>query len=449
MTQQINARKHFSLFLLLGMSLGLMYLFFLNPHVDVKPFNADDSVAYLNRAKSLWEGHGYGESFVDAFFPVTLQPPAFSLLLAPLVGIFGMNFIVLKLFMLLLTILMAISSFIYFRHFLHSQTEVNSAMLLLMASPVIFGLSHQVLAEIPLFLFCMLGLVTLDRYLQTSVRIFSPVLFFSALLIATAYFFKATALGVLAGGWMLILHPKFQTLGTFKKLLLCSVLVFIPILFWQAWCSTIPKTNFWTQPAWADILMVNPYQAGSPRASLADLAVRMRHNLAWGLSANIAMGLMAPFYFAQGGVLSFVLSLPIVLWLLGSWVKSLVQKPSVLEGFTLFSIFILMIKFEGMAVRYAALLYPVLLVYVFRGFNANMNAKLQTLVPQVLSVVAIVTTLVVAVDHWNNPYGGKIVRDYISVAQKAKAIFPPHSRCYAPMGSHWQVLTEHLCFISG
>ena len=436
------------LFIGVSVFLASMYLLFLNPNVDLQPFNAHDSVAYLSRASSLWNGRGYGETFVDAFFPVTLQPPGFSILLAPVVGIFGMNFAVLKLFMLILSGLMAYSCFRFFNYFLSCRKAANRALLLFMASPVIFGLSHQVLAEVPLFLGCAASLVVFNRYLRPSEDFFSPLFPLSAALIVVSYFIKPTALGILAGGWLLFFHPKFCSPRTLKKLLLCTLLIGIPIFIWQVWCSAIPKTNFWTQSAWNDVLLLNPYQFDSPRASLADIAVRMRHNLAWGLSANFAMGLIAPFYFSQGGLPSFLFSLLFVIYFIWMWFKSFVQNPSVLEGFVLFGASLLMIKFEGMAVRYGALLYPALIVYAFRGLSSYFGDRAQAFIATALLILALSTTCAVALEHWSNPYGGTIVRDYVAAAKKAKQFFPSNSSCSAPMATHWQILTEHQCFSS-
>lgn len=62
---------------------------------------------YLLTAQALWRGEGYGMSLAEGFVPVKLQPPGFSALLVPVVGLFGMNFFALKLFMVGLAGLMA------------------------------------------------------------------------------------------------------------------------------------------------------------------------------------------------------------------------------------------------------------------------------------------------------------------------------------------------------
>lgn len=428
--------------------LCLLYLCFLTPTLDLRPFNAHDSVAYLNRAWSLWKGLGYGESFLDAFYPVTIQPPAFSLFLAPLVGVFGMNFLVLKIFMVVLAAFLAWSSVVFFRTFLESGREASLATLLLMASPVIFGLSHQILSEIPLLLFSVLALVALERYLKPSVSVTSPLLALAALLTVTAYFFKVSALGVLAGVWLLFLHPRFRTFVVFKKAILLSLFVFIPMALWRSWCSTIPYVGYWTQPFLTDFLLLNPYDPASPRASLMDGIIRMRHNVAWGLAANVGMILLPPLYFIQGERLGFFLSVPILCWLAVLWFKSYRGQPSVLEGFVLFGMAVLVIKFEGMAMRYMSLLYPAFLVYALRGFRSmGLYEGWRRWVLVAIGTAALVTTVAAAVSQVQNPYGGSVARDYVDAALKAKSVLPPESTCRAPLASHWQVLTEHSCFV--
>ena len=158
---------------------------------------------------------------------------------------------------------------------------------------------------------------------------------------------------------MLALHPMRKTSALFKKMLLYSFLVSIPVLLWQLWVWTVPaKTWYWTNSLTNYFILRNPYDPSSPLASFSDWIVRMRQNMVWGMTSNIATALVAPFYFLEGGYWGFFLSIPIVIGLMNEWWKSLRHEPSVLEGFTLFGLALLWIYYDGQASRYMALLYP-------------------------------------------------------------------------------------------
>jgi hypothetical protein len=103
--------------------LGVLYFIFLNPHLDVKSFNADDPPVYLLGAQSIWRGDGYALRYADTIVPMKLQPPGMAVLFAPIVGLFGMNFVALKLFLVFLAGLMAWACWVFFQRFLGSTAD--------------------------------------------------------------------------------------------------------------------------------------------------------------------------------------------------------------------------------------------------------------------------------------------------------------------------------------
>ena len=431
--------KLYSLFLM------AMYIFFLNPYLDVRGYNAHDPASYINKAISLWKGIGYGEQFADIFLPVTIQPPLFSLFLAPVIGIFGVNFIVLKLFMLVFAAALSFVLFKFFSYFLGYSDSAKWAVLMALASPVIFGLSHRVLADIPVFVFVALSLWSLDNYLRNPGSILSPWLFLSAAASSLAYLTKQTALAVFVGGWFLFLHRDFRNGVVFKKLILYSVIGLIPIVIWHAWCKIIPDDLwYWTTPSVRDYIWKNPFTAKEGFLSLSDFFIRVRHNLVWGISNNIAMAFFAPFYFLEGGLFGFLLSFPIVIWLAWQWGKSFIKQPTVLEGFVFFSLALMVPKYLGMAARYIAMIWPVIIIYFIRAL-APLSPKKQSVILNVLIIISLCTTLGISIDQWRNPYGSKTLADYVALSKQAKALLPEGSVCKAPLLTHWQILTGHKC----
>jgi len=426
--------------------LTFMYLLFLNPYIDVRGFNAHDPAGYISRAIALWNGKGYGEEFANRFLPVTIQPIGFSLVLAPLVGLFGVHFVLLKLYMVFFAVLFSLALYRFFQYFLSGNEEALLSVLLTIASPVIFGLSHRVLADIPLFLFVVMALVSLDRYLSESTGLFSSQLWVAAITLGIAYLIKQTAIGVVFGGWFLLLHSKYRNMDVLKKLLVYSSICAIPVVAWQIWDSLVPDDLwYWTTPQVRDFIWKNAFDKSYGFISLSEFLMRVRHNIVWGMSNNLAAVLFAPLYFTEGSYLGFFLSAPVIVWLFWHWMKSFRKKPSVLEGFVFFSLGLMLIKYLGMAARYMAVIYPAILVYTFRGF-ASFPSRLQKHAPRILIILAFLSTFVVAIDQYRNPYGSLTLKDYVAAAKEAKKLLPDESLCAAPLINHWQVLTGHKCF---
>lgn len=430
-------------------ALTAMYFLFLNPYLDVRGFNAHDPAVYISKAINLLKGIGYGEQYAEVFMPSTVQPPFFSFMLTPIFAVFGIHFFAFKLFMVVIAGLLSLAMYKLFFYFFKSKERAIQGTLLLMASPVIFGLSHRVLADVPLFLFVAIALWTLDCYLKKSVSIFSKWLFFAAIASSVAYLTKQTGLAVIVGGYFLLLHPDFRNKMVIQKLILYSVIAGIPIFIWHAWCATIPDDLwYWTMPATRDYLWKNPFTPVDGFLSVSEFIVRVRHNLVWGISNNIAMVFFAPFYFLEGGLLGFLLSVPIVLWLAWQWARSFIKQLSVLEGFVFFSLALMVPKYLGMATRHIAIIWPALIVYGFRGMS-SLPDKVQTYVLNSLLIISLCTTFVISWDQWKNPYGSKTLKDYVTAGQEAKTLFPAASVCKAPLSPHWYVLSGHKCQFSG
>lgn len=431
-----------------AMALAVAYLIWLNPHLDLKAFNAHDPANYLLGAQSIWRGEGFGLRFANVYMPMKLQPPGVYVLMAPIVGFFGMNFVAIKLSMVALAGLMAWACLRMFRRFLPSDQSAGLAVAVLMASPLVFGLSHQVLAEIPLMLCCAVGLVSLDRYLRAPEGILSRWGLFAAVATSAAYFFKGVGLAVLLGGWCLLVDHRWRRWDVAAKLLALTVVVSLPVVLWQLRCQHTPGVGFHGQTITTFYLLRNPYVEGSPVASLADLLVRMRHNLVWGMAANVGASVVAPLYFIRESLVGFVLGLPVMAWLAWQWARSCRRQLSVLEGYTLVGMAALVLYFHGYAERYIGWLYPVFVIYAFRGLS-RLPARWQRVAPSGMLGLALGSTLIAAIGQWHNPYGLPTVQDYVAMAQKAKAELPPSSRCLAPMETHWQVLTQHACVVAG
>jgi len=428
-------------------SLGFLYLFFLYPHMDIGHFSSHDPVSYIARAVSIWNGEGYVERFAEGLFPIKRQLPGLSYLLAPVVGLFGINFTAMKLFMVFLALGLAFSSWIFFRYFLDSEKKATWAMMILMAGPVIFGLSHSVLAEIPLFTCILLALVSMEKYLKNQSPVFSRGLYWSAAFAAAAFYFKPT-IGLLGCGWFLFIHPAFRNRDIFKKMSALSALLLIPILLWVAWCMSQETIGYWGRTAIDDFLMKNPYAEGSGLASAGDWLIRIKRNLVWGMMNNLGAGLIAPLYFTEGSRGGFAMGTLMMSVMAIMWFRTYRRAPSVLEGFVLFTFLIFVLKKNGLSDRFTATFYPVILVYTMRLLSAFQDGRYLRHAVFFLFALGFATSSVLGVDRMLNPYGSKEAADYLRLAGRARDIFPADSTCVAPHATHWQLASGHLCFTS-
>ena len=244
---------------------------------------------------------------------------------------------------------------------------------------------------------------------------------------------------------MLILHPRYWNKQFFAKLAFYTSLCSIAIVSWQIWDASVPDDLwYWTTPQVRDFIWKNPFTPDYGTISIGEFLTRVRQNIVWGMSNNIAVLFLAPLYFLEGSYAGFFLSLPVALGLAWHWGKSFVKRPSVLEGFVAFSLLLMLVKYLGMASRYIAIVYPALLIYAFQA--TEKWGRKQTILIHSLILVSIATTSVMAFDQHRNPFGSRTLQDYIEAANQAKQSMPHNSVCSAPLLDHWQIMTGHKCF---
>lgn len=120
-----------------------------------------------------------------------------------------------------------------------------------------------------------------------------------------------------------------------------------------------------------------------------------------------------------------------------------------MEGFAVISLLVLLPKIEGMALRYVVPLYPVFLIYASRGFwdPAKKHFKKSGIfIFSAVLFLSAVSTGTAAIRQAGNPYGTSIAADYVKAGEAMKQKLPARSLCAAPLPSHWQVITGHLCY---
>lgn len=187
------------LILLLNLLFNLMLF-------DPKLFTGGDNAVYISLAESIVSGNGYRDIFDPSNPPHTQYPFGFPLLIAPILYLWGHNYIVMKLVIVLLC-----SAMLYFlwktlQH-ISSPTITFFVVLLVAFNPDILHYSHWILTEIPYLFFTILGIFLFEKSLLYNSRNIIYLLL-SSLVITYSYFIRPTGLALIIAGFIILLLKK-------------------------------------------------------------------------------------------------------------------------------------------------------------------------------------------------------------------------------------------------
>lgn len=420
--------------------LVFLYLAFPNAVIDTRSHNPEDAATYLLAADSLARGRGFGVEYADGFSPITNQGPLFPLLLTPVVRLFGFHFLAIKLWLLFLAFLVFAVSYFFFRQNLPSKGEALFALAFLVSSPVIFGLSHEVLSEIPFIAFLLLSTWMWGAVLRGKGGF---LLRGTAIVLATSAFYaRPIGLSILLGGWIFWLHPSCRNREVFKRLLFLTVCTGVLLFPWfyrsitlrtGGWLGESPfYFFFWKEP---DVVMRTPI-------TLADLVLRIRHNLTWGILPNMAVLLFPPLYVIYESLFCLVLSLPVAGWLFWRWWTTFRQSPRLIEGIIFIWVGTLLLFTHGFALRYIAPLFPFMILYAVDFARNHFSGKVRIALASFFLISSVSSSLIYAVDHQRNPYGTPIQKEYVAAGKWARKQIGRRATYFAPMPSRWQVLSR-------
>ncbi len=174
-------------FVIIGALLFVVYLVYLNDVPDFRPDQEHDAFQYIKLSRHLLAGEGY---------PSKHFLPGFPVLLAGLIGCFGLDWIRLKLTMIILALLGVILAQRVYQRVIPSWASTPLA-LVLASTPSYFDYAHRLMSEIPTITITLAALVALDRLSAT--RGSGDRLLWSATLIAggaIAVLFRGNALAL-------------------------------------------------------------------------------------------------------------------------------------------------------------------------------------------------------------------------------------------------------------
>ncbi|GGA84181.1 hypothetical protein GCM10011369_27750 [Neiella marina] len=219
------------LFLLL---LLIVYVAIPNDRPDFTRFNAHDSESYLALSYNLAHGNGYTRNLDGAYVTHTLWPPGMAMLLMPSVVLSGdnINWFLVKFTMMLVGLVGIVFSWLYIRRLSGSTRLADIGTLVIALNPYYWHFSHVAMAEIPVFVWCVMALYLADRLMDKPIR--NLGLFLLGLVTGAGVLLKGMVLGL-----VFLPLSRLPVLSRwridFSQLLKCSVFALGFIVVFASW----------------------------------------------------------------------------------------------------------------------------------------------------------------------------------------------------------------------
>ncbi len=258
----------------------------------IRPDQEHDGFQYIVLAKSLLAGEGY---------PTRHWMPGFPLLLSQGIAAFGLDFLLLKLAMVALSIVAVGFTFLLFKRLVGTAIAFPLA-LLLAATPIYFDYSHRLMSEVPYLAFCMAALVAMLAIRDRSAAS-RPSLAWAMLLVLSG------SIAVLMRGNGLALVPAIAACIVWRRdeparlwiYGLASFAIVGTFLAWSALSSEvtyegIDNVTYLQEVQARDVdalWAAGGYADGVEKASASELFRRLFENVAWRQTYQVA-SLVAP-----------------------------------------------------------------------------------------------------------------------------------------------------------
>jgi hypothetical protein len=341
---------------------------------DPKLFIGGDNIRYIVLAESISSGKGYRDLTKPDEPQYTLYPPGFSLLLVPVIALFGPNVLLLK----IIPLLCGLGAFLFFCLLAQEIFDRRSIypILAALSLPILINNNHWILSEMPFICFSLGGLYFFQKYLgkKTTVNLVLFTVFsVYAVLIRSAGITLVAALAL-----YLLVKRDFRAL-------LILLAVFIPIMvLWTLRNSSIPGMN--TYDYW--FLKKNPYVDESPRIGLGDFFKRLGFNLNFYtftiFPSVIFSAFQAPFLLTICGV---ILTAAVI-----TGIVIRIKNFNYLDWYLIFSLVIVLTWSETWSSeRFLLPILSVLVFYVFFGFYwLDRRLKSRYFIPVITGAIIIV-----------------------------------------------------------
>ena len=260
---------------------SIMYLYTLDDYW--KP--VWDSAIYISLAKSIAAGNGYHYMGL----PHAKYPFIFPLILSPIIGLFGLNFLLMRLLIIVLTIGSLYLTYILFR----KSTDEGMAlaiMLLTGFSSTLLHLSTWILSDVPYMFFSLCTLYFLIDYSKDNSSL-TKTGFLSSIFLLMAIFTRMIGITLFIAflcHFLLLFSPPHKRQGSLfngvKKVILVSLIISLPLCLWF-YRSYLINKNTPFKPEYRGILSYEkefflkvPDNIHSESLSLRDFLKRIQGN---------------------------------------------------------------------------------------------------------------------------------------------------------------------------
>ena len=219
-------KKKKNLIYLLILAAGFLYLLGFNGNLDI----TGDNAFYISMAKSVATGHGWRQiCYPGNPFPATHCYFIFSLMLTPLVRLFGINIIAFK----MIPFLLSIASVYLFYRLLDEMIPGKdfsikvTAVALFAFNPWILLYSSMVMTEAPFIFLTLLGLICIKRFTGKDGILIRDVFLFSSLLFMVV-FLRGWGLALMGASIFFLIYKR-----AYKKLIfiLAGFFAILTVLF--------------------------------------------------------------------------------------------------------------------------------------------------------------------------------------------------------------------------
>ncbi len=320
-----------------------------------------DSATYIMLGKSLISGHGFKYMGI----PHTKYPFMFPLMLSPIIGLFGRNFFLMR----LLIVLMALGSigftFWLFRRNFGWVFGMGVMVMTAASFPLMFE-STRVLSDIPYMFLSMLSLVFIGRYARDE-RWSSKSGYISAILILLSFLTRYIGMALFAGAVIYLLLGSRGALSVrFKKAVLISIIFLIPASLWMIRAEVLRRID--PPPSGLreflsyekELVVVSANDPHSQTVRLGDLVRRVNQNARYyqDLAADIVSG---------RNVSSKTLIWVITIVLLCGFIYCLIKHRTAIEYYVFFYVLVYIVWTSVQGHRFLVPIIPFIFYYLIRA----------------------------------------------------------------------------------
>ncbi len=399
----------------------LLNILALNNHIGI----FGDDASYVLVAKSVVQGEGYSSIYYIGAPPHLLYPFVFPLLLAPVIAIFGYNFLVMKLLVVFLSLISFCLCYLLVNEIYGSKTASGIAFLVSL-NPLIFVFSHSIMAEMPYMLFSLAAIYffMLSESALDKKRSIKALFTISIIFLLLTYFTRPTGITLFAAFITYIIAEKMLIKKDNIKAKYLAIITFfaflIPVALWTLRTALLSQKS----ERVSFFFLKDVFNPALGTVGFSDLVLRAFDNAYYYLGFAVKNDLAKASLNIPPSSLYLVVAGVTLVWMVIAFgfFRSASNKRSVIDYYLFFYLGLIMI-WPFATLRFIVPILPFLFLYFIIGVRSALEAaritkkKSESLLKSI--VIAILT---------------------ISVAGCAFGIYLEHKADYYPKS--WQEYNE-------